>query len=156
MKEKKLLTKLGEETIFSAKGHFKACDIRRNQITVTIWCCVGLNILGLFDFHSTISKIISAIGLFGTIGLLIWNEGEGKNYRANHKKIAEEYLSLHKEIRECFFLNACSDIEVKNLSEKVRALDKTEKPEIPWFARILAKRAIETTKETDNWFKNEF
>ena len=155
MNEKELLKKLGEETLFSAKGHFKACDIRRNQITITIWSCAALNIIGLFDLPSLLGKIFSGVGLLGTIGLLIWNEGEGKNYRVNHKKVAEEYLSLHKEIRECFFLSSCSEIEVKLLSEKVRELDKLEKPEIPWFARIMAKRSIEGgDPETDNWFKN--
>ncbi len=29
MKEKELLRKLGEETLYSAKGHFKSCDLRR-------------------------------------------------------------------------------------------------------------------------------
>ena len=153
MNGKELLCKLGEETIYSAKGHFKACDIRRNVFTSTIWICALLNVLGMFDFPALWGKIISGFGLFGTIALLIWNEGEGKNYRANHKKIAEEYLALHKEIRECYFLGSCSENEVRALSEKVRSLDKVEKPEIPWIARKMAKNAIEgSDPETDNWF----
>ena len=44
MKEKELLKKLGEETLYSAKGHFKACDLRRQLITYTIWICAILNI----------------------------------------------------------------------------------------------------------------
>jgi hypothetical protein len=154
MDEKSLLKKLGEETIFSAKGHFKSCDIRRNQITITIWACVALNIIGLFDLPSLLGRVFSAFGLFGTIGLLIWNEGEGKNYRANHKRFAEEYLALHKKIRECFLGAYCSYDEIKNLNAEVRDLDKMEKPEISGFARKWAKRAIEKNGETDNWFLN--
>lgn len=30
--QKELLQKLGEETIYSAKGHFKACDLRDTLI----------------------------------------------------------------------------------------------------------------------------
>jgi len=37
LESKELLRKLGEETIYSAKGHFKACDLRRQLVTNTIW-----------------------------------------------------------------------------------------------------------------------
>jgi hypothetical protein len=150
---KELLKKLGEETIYSAKGHFKAVDIRRNLVIVTISTCAILNIVGLFDLNSLVGRILSAFGLLGTIALLIWNEGEGKNYRANHKRVGEEYLALHKQIRECYFLDACSDEVIKSLSEKVQGLDKSEKPDIPGIARKMAKKAIEgNDAETDNWF----
>lgn len=52
MQEKELLRKLGEETIYSAtclrathrqKGHFKACDLRRQLVTYTIWLCATEN-----------------------------------------------------------------------------------------------------------------
>lgn len=149
--EIELLKKLGEETIYTAKGHFKACDIRRNLITTTIWVCAILNVLSLF-FDC---KVFAAIDLIGLIALLIWNEGEGKFYRAKHKEIAEKYLALHKEIRECYFMDNCNKSKIEELSKKVRDLDQTEKPEIPFMARYFAKRAIEKKDpETDNWFKN--
>lgn len=105
MQEKELLRKLGEETIYSAKGHFKACDLRRQLVTYTIWGCAFLNVVGIIGVHPLADKILSAVGLFGTIALLLWNEGEGKNYRAKHKEAAEKYLALHKEIRTCYFLS---------------------------------------------------
>src|SRR5687768_807727 len=107
MQEKELLRKLGEETIYSAKGHFKACDLRRNLVTTAIWTCVATSIL---DIMNIIPNDIwfDAIGLFGAIALLIWNEGDGKNYRGKHKEAAEKYLALHKEVRSCYFLNDCS------------------------------------------------
>lgn len=153
--QKTLLKKLGEETLYSAKGHFKACDLRRQLITITIWFCTVLNVVGIIGIHPIADKCFSAIGLFGTIALLIWNEGEGKNYRTKHKQAAENYLALHKQIRGCYFLDECSSAQVEDLSNAVIQFDNSEKPEIPSFARKWAKRAIEKYGETDNWFLND-
>jgi len=156
MEEKELLRKLGEETIYSAKGHFKACDLRRQLITYTIWGCALLNVVGIIGVHPLADKILSAVGLFGTIALLLWNEGEGKNYRAKHKEAAERYLALHKEIRTCYFLNDCDKTQVEQLSKTVSQFDQSEKPEIPSYARKWAKKVIESKDpETDNWFLKE-
>lgn len=152
MQEKDLLRKLGEETLYSAKGHFKACDLRRQLITYTIWGCAVLNIVGIIGIHPDADKWLTALGLFGTIALLIWNEGEGKNYRAKHKQAAEKYLALHKEVRGYFYLSECSKKQVDELSKEIIQFDQSEKPEIPVFARKWAKRAIEKDGETDNWF----
>lgn len=155
MSEKELLKKLGEETLYSAKGHFKACDLRRQLVTYTIWGCAVLNVIGIIGIDPVADKWFSTIGLFGTIALLIWNEGEGKNYRAKHKEAAEKYLGLHKEVRTCYFLSDCDSDQVKNLSKNISQFDQSEKPEIPGFARKWAKRAIEKEDpETDNWFLN--
>lgn len=153
MNEVDLLKKLGEETIFSAKGHFKACDLRRQLVTYTIWGCALLNVVSILGIHPVADKILAAIGLFGTIALLIWNEGESKNYRANHKEAAEKYLSLHKEIRACYLLDEYNKTLVNELNKKVILFDQSEKPEIPGFARRWAKKVIEgKDPETDNWF----
>lgn len=152
MSGKELLRKLGEETMYSAKGHFKACDIRRNLITFTIWGCALLNIAALFDMNSMLAKILAAVGLLGTIALLIWDAGEGKQYKAKHKAVGEEYLSLHKKVRAAFFLNENDDAAVKSLSEMVQQLDGSEKPDIPWIARKWAQKAIQKYDETDNWW----
>lgn len=153
MEEKKLLRKLGEETLYSAKGHFKACDLRRQLVTYTIWGCAVLSIVSLIGIHPVVDKWIGGIGLLGTIALLLWNEGEGKNYRAKHKLSGEAYLSLHKEIRACYFLSSCTPAQVEEISTRVIAFDKSDKPEIPGFARRCAKKAIEgKDPETDNWF----
>ena len=155
MKEKELLRKLGEETLYSAKGHFKACDLRRQLITYTIWGCAILNVVGIIGIHPIADKLFSAFGLFGTIALLLWNEGEGKNYRAMHKEAAEKYLALHKEIRSCYYLNDCDKTQVEELSKTIIQFDQSKKPEIPSYARKLAKKAIESNDpETDNWFLN--
>lgn len=153
MQEKELLRKLGLETLYSAKGHFKSCDLRRQLITCTIWLCAALNVLAIIGVNPVMDKWLAAIGLFGTIALLIWNEGEGKNYRAKHKHAAESYLSLHKEIRSCYYLSDCAKQQVEELSKKVIDFDKSEKPDISGFARRWAKNVIEKRDpETDNWF----
>lgn len=112
-----------------------------------------MNIVGIIGIHQSVDKWFSALGLFGTIALLMWNEGEGKNYRAKHKEAGEKYLSLHKEIRSCFFLSGCDKKQVESLSNQVIQHDQSEKPEIPGYARKWAKKAIEKKDpETDNWF----
>lgn len=154
--EKDQLKKLGEETIYSAKGHFKACDLRRNLITITIWGCAILNVIGLFGINNLLDKIFSAIGLFGTIALLIWNEGEGRDYKSQHKKVAEGYLNLHKEIRELYFKENLTATEYSDINIRVRAFDNSEKPDIPIAARKWAQLAIKKHNETDNWFNNGY
>ncbi len=147
-----MLRKIGEETIYSSKGHFKACDIRRNLVTITIWGCAILNVLGIVGIGGNWDKTFSIVALFGTISLLIWNEGDGKNYKSKHKKTADEYLALHKEARRLFFTQNVSELEVQKLSNMVIELDRSEKLDIPFLARKLAQKAIQKKNETDNWF----
>lgn len=152
MESKILIKSLGEETIYSAKGHFKACDIRRNLITITIWGCVVFNILGIIGISGNWNICFSVVGLFGTIALLIWNEGEGKDYKHRHKKTAEEYLALHKEARKLFYAQNISESEVEKLNSMIIKLDRSEKLDIPFIARKWAQYAIQNNNETDNWF----
>jgi len=155
MQERELLKRLGEETLYSAKGHFKACDVRRKLFTFTIWLCALINVIGIVGIHPLLDKWLFATGLFGSIALLIWNQGEGKFYRARHKEAGETYLSIHKEIRKHYFMDELKKDDIDLLNQKVIDFDKSDKPEIPGFARMLAKRAIEKKGETDNWFLEE-
>lgn len=151
--QEELLKKMAEETIYSAKGHFKASDLRHMLITSTIWFCAFINVLGIMGFESEIAKWIAFLGLLGTIALLLWNQGEDKEYRSRHKHSAEKYLALHKEIRAYYFLEEYDSGEVKKLSKKVSEFDQSEKPNIPWLARKWSQRAIQKGNETDNWFE---
>lgn len=58
MQEKELVRKLGEETLYSAKGHFKTCDIRRYLITYAIWLCACaiLNVVGMIGIEPATDK----------------------------------------------------------------------------------------------------
>jgi hypothetical protein len=148
-----LLRKLGEETIYSAKGHFKASDLRRILITWTIWICALINVIGILGFPVTISKYISIAGLLGTVALLLWNNGEGKNYRSRHKSYGEKYLVIHKEIRSYYFQKKNDIEQLELLNKKVQELDNEPKPDIPSIAHRMARNAIEKKGETDNWYK---
>ena len=152
-KNESLIKRLAEETIYSAKGHFKSSDLRGNAITFTIWMCAILSVLGLVIEGDLINKWFSAIGLIGSIGLLIWNEGEGKDYRTKHKQIAELYLSIHKELRDLYFIEKGNKEKLQEISDRIKLLDKSEKPNISFLARKLSQLAIEKNKETDNWYK---
>jgi hypothetical protein len=156
MDKNELLRKLAEETLYSAKGHFKSCDLRRQLITLTIWLCAVINVVSIIGINSIFDKWMATIGLFGTIALLIWNEGEGKNYRDKHKQAGENYLALHKEIRSHYYLSDSNIQEIERLNKKVIEFDKSPKPEISGFARRWAKYSIEKEdSETDNWFLNK-
>lgn len=152
MGEKELLRKLGEETIYSAKGHFKSVDLRRIQTRWTIVICFIVNIVGLVGINQGVDKWLAAVGLLGTLFLFYWDAEEGKDYKAKHKSVAEDYLAIHKEIRECYMLSECSTDIVKKLGNKVSSLDRSIKPDIPVLARKWAKSSIENYDETDNWF----
>lgn len=155
MSEKELLRKIGTETLYSAKGHFKSVDIRRMETKFTIVGCMMLSLAGVIGINQTADKWLSTIGLFFTFLLFYWDAEEGKDYRTHHKKVAELYLALHKEIRSCYFLTTCETDEVKKLSTKVMQLDQSTKPDIPWLARKWAQSAIEKYDETDNWFNKK-
>lgn len=150
---KNFIQKLGEDTIYTAKGHFKACDIRRACMNITIWACVIVNIVGLVISNPMLCRVLSSVSLFGMIALLIWDSGENNDYRSRHKQAAEEYLALHKEIRKAYYLNDLSQTEILELNDRVTELDQTCGLEIPYFARKRAKKAIEKTdSEVDKWF----
>lgn len=150
---KRLLKKMAEETIYSAKGHFKSADVRSGLIGFVIWSCMILAILRLASDSAHIGKISASLTLFGSIALLLWNQGESKDYRQRHKEIGEKYLSLHKELRELFYLEKLESSVVENISLRIRNLDQSLKPTISYLGRNLSKRAIEKNKETDNWYK---
>ena len=150
---RKLVRKLGEDTIYSAKGHFKACDIRRICVTTTIWLCAIISVVGMAISNPILCKVLSAFSLFGMIALLIWNSSENKEYCSNHKQIAEKYLALHKDIRAAFYLESLSKKKMEELNNEVNELNQSCKWEIPLFARRLAKKAIEKKdSEVDRWF----
>ena len=66
---------------------------------------------------------------------------------------------MPKQMREQTTINIdagkLTDEEIKKISNRVISIDKSEKPDIPNYARKLAKKAIESNDpETDNWFTN--
>lgn len=150
---RKLVQKLGEDTIYSAKGHFKACDIRRICVTTTIWVCAIINVLGITISSPILCKVLSAVSLFGMIALLIWDSAANKEYCSNHKQMAEKYLALHKDLRAVFYLASLSKEKIEELNYQVNEINQSCKLDIPLFARRLAKKAIEKKdSEVDKWF----
>lgn len=150
---RKLVQKIGEDTIYSAKGHFKACDIRRVCVTTTIWICAIVSIIGIAISNPILCKVLSVVSLFGMIALLIWDSAANKEYCSNHKQVAEQYLALHKSIRAAFYLEFLSKEKIEELNNQVNEINQSCKWDIPLFARRLAKKAIEKKdSEVDKWF----
>ena len=151
--EKKLIQKLGEDTIYSAKGHFKACDIRRICVTTTIWICAIVSVIGIAISNPILCKVLSVVSLFGMIALLIWDSAANKEYCINHKHVAEKYLALHKCLRAAYYLESLSKEKIEELNNEINELNQSCKWDIPWLARKLAKTAIEKKdSEVDKWF----
>lgn len=151
IENKTLLRKLAEETIYTSKGHFKACDIRRFLVSLAIWSCAIASVLDLaFDW----GKSLDIIGLIGAISLLIWNERDGHTFQSRHHQLANDYLALHKEIRELYYSDCITQDATQALSKKVRDTNKKKSIEISFLARKWAQRAIQKGEETDNWFED--
>lgn len=150
---KQLVQKLGEDTIYSAKGHFKACDIRRICVTTTIWICAIVSVIGIAISNPILCKVLSVVSLFGMIALLIWDSAANKEYCSNHKQAAEKYLALHKDLRTAFYFDSLSKEKIEELNNEVNKLNQSCKWDIPLFARKWAKKAIEKKdSEVDKWF----
>lgn len=151
------LQKLGEDTIYTAKGHFKASDQRRERTQFVIWSCAVMNTVGVSTLCCPIpyiGSLITVLSFLGSLFLLIWNEGGGKTYAEDHMKVGEQYLSLHKRLREYYLRHNFTEQDLDAISEEIRNLDMSPKPIIPRRARLAAKKAIESNDpETDNWFK---
>jgi hypothetical protein len=157
MKDRIQLKRIGAETIYTAKGHFKSADLRRTSIKWTLFICVGLSVISLADFEFIPSKIISAVSLIATILLLMWKQGEEKDFCRNHRKSAEEFLALHKRIRNAYDSKKVSEKDIKELTEEFSSLCRqSDRPPITYWGKFWAKKAIENTnvqdRETDNWF----
>ena len=148
--EKDLLRKLGLETIYTAKGHFKAGDLRRWLVGVAVW---GGVVASLFDILNLIAddRLFDGLGLLFSMALLIWYQNSGEKEETEHHKAAELFLELHMMIRDAYF--GVDDTETKALSERVRKLNKSKRPKIPRLAYKMARKAItKEDSETDNWF----
>lgn len=160
--EKDLLKKIGEETIYTAKGYFKCFDsasIARNAlmwlnliimiavISVSLCCSCKGEVSCCCDGWQKALTILSLIDII----FLLYLEGACSNsYLCECHKLANTYLGIHKKVRSLFHSGTG---DVAPLTEEVVQLDSQERPRIHAFARWLAKRAIEKNGEVDLWFK---
>lgn len=150
---KRMLQDLGRDSIYSAKEHFKASDIRRILIRV---CVVGgalLSIvLAVFSIEGLLAKILNVLTLFFMIALLMLERDA--YYCHAHKEWGEKYLAYHKKIEMLVKSNAdVSNNDVEQYVKELNDLNTNCPCIVNRMARRMGKRSIERKNpETDNWF----
>jgi ElaB/YqjD/DUF883 family membrane-anchored ribosome-binding protein len=160
MGNKKLVKEWGENTAYTAKGHFKSADIKKKKIYILLSVNIIFAIISVTDCNFNICplaiKIIGVISLIASILLLIDESQEGNNSFRMHKNIGEEYLSLHEDLHRLFRKGSISDAEIESIREQYRSLQKKDQPMISRCAYKKAKKAIEKAdSEMTVWWKEE-
>jgi hypothetical protein len=156
---KKLVRDWGEDTAYTAKGHFKAADVKKRQIFILLFINIIFAIVSItdctFNICPIIIKIFGLISLIASIWLLIDESQEGKNSFREHKNIGEEYLSLHKNLQRLFHKESpITDNEIQEISGCYNSLRKKDQPMISSIAHGMATKAIEKKGEMNTWWKN--
>ena len=152
--QKELARKIGEETIYTAKGYFKCFDIASMIKNLLLWINLILMVitvaLVVFDCCSMAQKGLMIASLLVMVVLLYLDGKCSDSYLCECKVAANQYLSLHKKIRNCYFTE---DEDVKSFAEEARRLDSLSHPRIHLLARWMSKLAIEKFGEVDLWYK---
>ena len=152
--KKDLLLHIGESTAYSSKGHFKAADLRR----ITTYLFVVLNMIlsivcltNLFDIK--IIQICSVISLSLSILLLISETHGGLSICKGQMKYGNEYLELHNLALKFYLSENCTEEQKDDLFNRLNQLNKEERPNINFGAKMWAKMSIEYCKEMNIWWK---
>jgi hypothetical protein len=146
------LRSVGQETIFTAKGHFKASDWHKLRSLLLLFICLCCDVVGI-AVEGELGKVLNIAGAILTGLLLIWEAQDGKNFRDRHKEAANKYLTLHKDIRKLYRDGPPDEATFEELRKRQRELDEESRPDISWLPRMWAKWSIEKFDETENWWK---
>jgi hypothetical protein len=152
---KDLIKQWGENSAYSAKGHFKTSDLKR------IWIKTLITVNLLFAIFSTIDlienllilKIFGVISLIASVLILVYESQESKNSITNHMKLGDEYLIIHYELQELFHKDNFNETDLEQISKKIKRIKQKEKPIINGIAKKWAKNAIEKENEMIKWWK---
>ena len=153
--DKNTLKSYGESTAYTAKGHFKAADLRRRfnlTLIATIMIIAVFSISQVIESTLT-NQVLGAFSLLASILLLIFEVHDGVNNHIKHKLFAEKYLELHYDIYHVFQGKDCSEEEITRLKNRMNKLNRTERPFISSFAKKYAKKAIEENGAMNVWWK---
>lgn len=155
MVDRNTLKSYGENTAYTAKGHFKAADLRRrfNLTLIVIIMVVAVLSISQVIKLTLINQILGVVSLLASIILLIFEVHDGVNNHIKHKLFAERYLELHYDIYHAFEDTDCSEEEVTRLKKRMNKLNRVERPFISSFAKKAAKKGIEESDEMNVWWK---
>lgn len=151
---RELMCKIGEESIYTAKGYFKCFDSASVCKNVLLWLNLFLMVasvaLAMFDCCETVGKVLVVTSLVDMVILLYLDGKCSDAYLCDCQKLANAYLSLHKRARSAYF---GIEGDSEKIDREMRKLDEQVHPRIHSIARIWAKLAIEKFGEVDLWFK---
>ncbi len=155
MIDKNVLKLYGENTANSAKCHFKAADLRKRTIMFLIITIMLVSIIGITQLiqSALINQLLGVLSLLGSILLLVFELQDGANSHVKHKAIGEAYIQLHYDIFHAFQDDKCAQKHITSLKNRMNDLNKSDKPFVSFFARRMAKRAIEVKEEMNPWWK---
>jgi len=152
IKEKiiKEASRIEEDTLYSAKGHFYAgqCWVNTNLwlggVSAVFSAIAGTSALSKFDYHNIVAGILAIVVAAITAIIMFINPNERASI---HQKAGNKYNALRNDSRIFY------DIELNNISEQeaIEGLKKIndkrnklnlESPQIPKWAFKKARRGI--------------
>jgi hypothetical protein len=68
-------------------------------------------------------------------------------------KIGDEYLKIHYELQELYYLDNISKEQITEVSNQMKKMAAKDKPTIHLGGKWLAKKAIENKGEMKTWWK---
>lgn len=151
--------KYAEESAYSSKGHFRTADWTKSSLKLYIGLPIILSIFIIIfpDMPIWLSRILSFLSIGSSIMALISpaisNQDSALKNVNDHMSLGNEYLALHKDIRNISTSITISDDQIKEVSRRIKLLDdKTNVLQISFAGRIWSKWRIEREMDLD-WIK---
>jgi hypothetical protein len=149
-----LIKEWGESTAYSAKSHFKSADLKRFWIKTLVIINLLFAIISLIDFPiPQLIQYFGIISLISSVLLLVYESQEDKSTLKRHMKIGDEYLKIHYELQELYYLDNISKEQITEVSNQMKKMAAKDKPTIHLGGKWLAKKAIENKGEMKTWWK---
>lgn len=160
MGDKETIRRRGEDTAYSAKGHFKSADFYKSTmkwlISINILFAVfSIADLGDSDIVNIITRVLGAVSLMASILILVRQSEDGKNITQRHMEIGEEYLDIHHQLQALYNQETVSKEEFEKVKLRLSRITKKSKPIINQLAIKMARRAIEKKGEMTTWWIEE-
>lgn len=148
------LMKYAEETAYSSKGHFKSADWVKTSLVVYIVLpiIISIVIITFLNLQGWLSRLLGSISLISSIlalaSPLVSNQEQALKMINEHMALGNEYLVIHKEIRNLSTHEQITNDQIEYITEKIKLIDiRTDKIQISFMGRLWSKLKI--NKEMD-------
>lgn len=121
MVDKTILASWGENTAYSAKGHFKTADIKSFYLKGLIIVNILFAIFSIMELNlPLLVKLFGLISLIASILLLVEENSKNKSSSHHHMKIGDEYLALHYKLQNLHSQEKPAIEEFKELEKRLK------------------------------------